>query len=88
MQQDGWKLQFQEQNSRTWLYNLNDDPTEQHNLSDSHPEQLESLRNMLSDLDQQMAEPLWPALVEARIAVDYTIDRLPDTEYETILWSN
>ena len=34
-----------------------------------------------------MAEPLWPTLVEVPIAVDYTIDKLPDTEYETILWS-
>ena len=88
VQQDGWKLQLQEQNGKTWLYDLNEDPTEQHNLSDSNPARLEILREVLYDLDRQMVEPLWPALVEATIPVDYTINRLPDIEYETILWSN
>ena len=87
---DGWKLQWQEQTGQSWLFNLNEDPTEQVNLSlgEAHSEELRTLRAALDDLDSQMAEPLWPTLVEARIAVDYTIDRLPDTDYETILWSN
>lgn len=87
---DGWKLQWQEQTGETWLFNLNEDPTEQVNLSldEAHSEQLRTLHATLDDLDSQMAEPLWPALIEARIAVDYTVDRLPDTDYETILWSN
>jgi arylsulfatase A-like enzyme len=88
VQQDGWKLQLQEQNGKTWLYNLNEDPTEQINLSASHPQQLGSLTELLYSLDAQMAEPLWPALIESAIAVDYTVDKLPDTDYETILWSN
>ena len=50
--------------------------------------ELKTLRATLDDLDAQMAEPLWPALVEVPIAVDYTIDKLPDTDYETIIWSN
>jgi arylsulfatase A-like enzyme len=88
VQQDGWKLQLQEQNGRTWLYNLNQDPTEQHNLSASHPQQLETLTDVLRDMDKQMVEPLWPSLVEVPIAVDYTVNNLPDTEFETIIWSN
>ena len=88
--QGGWKLQLQEQTGKTWLFNLNEDPTEQVNLSHSenHSEKLNILREALEDLDSQMAEPLWPALVESPIAIDYTIDKLPDTDYETILWSN
>ncbi len=88
VQQDGWKLQTQEQDGRTWLFNLRTDPTEQSNLSESHPEELEMLRAALYKLDEQMVDPLWPALVEVPIAVDYTINNLPTTEYETILWSN
>ena len=74
----------------TWLFNLNEDPTEQVNLSldAAHAEKLRTLRAALDDLDSQMAEPLWPALIEAPIPVDYTIDKLPETDYETILWSN
>jgi hypothetical protein len=35
-----------------------------------------------------MVQPLWPSLVEAPVAVDYTIDKKPDTDYETIIWEN
>ena len=84
------KLQWQQQTGKTWLFNLNEDPTEQVDLSldGAHSSQLGTLRATLEDLDNQMAEPLWPTLVEVPIAVDYTIDKLPDSDYETILWSN
>jgi len=88
VQQDGWKLQLQEQNGKTWLYNLNVDPTEQDNLSESHPDRLAEMKAVLYSLDEQMVEPLWPALVETPIAIDYTIDKLPQGDYETILWNN
>ena len=86
--QDGWKLQLQEQNNKTWLYNLNEDPTEQNNLSELNPEQLKTMTTLLYELDGQMAEPLWPTLIETPIAIDFTIDKIPDTEHETIIWSN
>jgi len=88
VQQQGWKLQLQEQNGKTWLYNLNVDPTEQTNLSRSHPAKLAELRTLLYRLDEEMAEPLWPALAETPIAIDHTIDKLPEGEYETIIWTN
>ena len=87
---DGWKLQLQEQNGKTWLFNLNEDPTEQINLSErgEYAQQLTAMRETLYELDSQMVEPLWPALIESPIAVDYTIDKLPDVAHETIIWSN
>ena len=88
IQQRGWKLQLQEQNGKTWLYNLNEDPTEQVNLNKSEPERLRLLRDALYRLDEQMVEPMWPTLIEVPIAVDHTINRLPDSEYETVIWSN
>ena len=71
------KLQWQQQTRKTWLFNLNEDPTEQVDLSldEAHSAQLGTLRATLEDLDPQMAEPLWPTLVEVPIAVDYTIDK-------------
>ena len=86
--QDGWKLQLQEQNNKTWLYNLNEDPTEQKNLSELNPEHLKTMTTLLYELDGQMAAPLWPTLIETPIAIDFTIDKIPDTEHETIIWSN
>jgi hypothetical protein len=35
-----------------------------------------------------MVGPLWPSLADAPRAIDYTIDKLPDTDYETIIWEN
>ena len=84
MQQEGWKLQLQEQNGKTWLYNLNEDPTEQQNLSASQPEQLEKIRDILYSLDDQMVEPLWPAVVATPIAVDYTLDKRKERKRGTL----
>ena len=67
---------------------MNEDPTEQVDLSDSHPEKLRQLRATLYALDNQMAEPLWPALVENSIPIGYTIDKIPDEAHGTIIWSN
>jgi hypothetical protein len=49
-----------EQSRKTWLYNRNDDATEQHYLSETHTERLEKDRRALYDMDRQMVEPLWP----------------------------
>jgi uncharacterized sulfatase len=67
---------------------LNEDPTEQNNLSSSHPQQLNDLKKALYNLDQQMIEPLWPNLVEIPIAVDYTVNARPQEDHETIIWAN
>jgi len=88
VQQDGWKLQLLEQNGKTWLFNLNEDPTEQRDLSALNPEKLNELRKVLYSIDDQMVEPLWPSLIEGNIAVDYTIDKIPEGEYETVIWEN
>ena len=88
MQQDGWKLQVQEQSGKIWLYNLTVDPTEQDNLSDVRPERLAELTKLLYSLDEEMIEPLWPTLAEAEIAVDYTIDKRPDSDHATVIWAN
>lgn len=88
IQQDGWKLQVQEQNGKQWLFNLNDDPTEQNNLIDSHPDRREVLYQALYELDAEMSEPLWPTTTESAIPIDYTINNVPDGDYETILWNN
>ncbi len=88
VQYDGWKLQLLEHNGKTWLFNLTEDPTEQQDLSSSNPEKLNELRTLLYSLDDQMVEPLWPSLVESEIPVDYTIDKLPEGPYETIIWEN
>ena len=88
VQQDGWKLQLLEHNGKNWLFNLNDDPTEQRDLSASNPEKLNELRKMLYSIDDQMIKSMWPSLAEAQNPIDFTIDKIPDGEYETVIWEN
>jgi arylsulfatase A-like enzyme len=88
VQQRGWKLQLLEQNGKTWLYNLNEDPTEQANLSDTMPEKLAELTEVLYAMDEQMVEPLWPPLVQSEIPIDITLLEVRDDNSETIIWSN
>jgi arylsulfatase A-like enzyme len=88
VQQDGWKLQLLEHNGKNWLFNLNDDPTEQRDLSASNPEKLNELRKMLYSIDDQMIKSMWPSLAEAQNPIDFTIDKIPDGAYETVIWEN
>lgn len=88
VQQNGWKLQLLEHNGKTWLFNLNEDPTEQRNLSATHTEKLNELRKVLYSIDDQMVKPLWPSLVDGSVAVDYTITEIPEADFETVIWEN
>jgi len=88
VQQNGWKLQLQEQNGMTWLYNLNEDPTEKINLSEAMPEKLAELTEVLYELDNGMVEPLWPALSQGRVTVDHTLRAPPEGEHEMVIWTN
>jgi len=88
VQQDGWKLQLLEHNGKTWVFNLNEDPTEQRDLSALNPEKLNELRKVLYSIDDQMIKSMWPSLAEAQNPIDFTIDKIPDGEYETVIWEN
>ncbi len=86
--QDNWKLQYQAQDGRTWLFDLEKDPTERENLSETHTEKLAAMMDGLKQLDDQMSEPLWPAITEGPVAIDYTLNARPDDGYESIIWTN
>ena len=51
-------------NGRRWLYNPNNDPTEQNNLIGSQPDHAELLMETLYEIDGQMSAPLWPGLTD------------------------
>ena len=94
VQQKGWKLQLLEQNGKTWLYNLNEDPTEQSELTEAMPEKLAQLKEVLYAMDKQMVAPLWPPLIQSEISVDLTLldERDEHDEHdehdEKIIWTN
>ena len=45
---DNWKLQLEEYSQKQWLFNLADDPTEQLELSDQHPEKVYELMALIN----------------------------------------
>ncbi|PKQ08673.1 MAG: sulfatase [Alphaproteobacteria bacterium HGW-Alphaproteobacteria-12] len=86
---DGWKLQVSERPKKNWLFNLNEDPTEQHNLVDANPGRLAGMMALLEKADGEQAGPIWPALIEAPIMIDRPLGGAPrGPEDEYVYWAN
>ena len=85
---DGWKLNVSDPPGRTWLFDLANDPTEQHDLSDARPDKLAELTAALSAHNAEQAPPAWPSRGHMPINIDKDLSRpdAPDDEY--IYWSN
>ena len=56
---DGWKLQVTERPGTTWLFNLNEDPTERTNLAEREPERVAELRRILAAHNAEQVESAW-----------------------------
>ena len=85
---DGWKLQVTERPGTTWLFNLNEDPTERTNLAEREPERVAELRRILAAHNAEQVESAWPSMAELPVNVDKTLadHDAPDDEY--IYWPN
>jgi len=85
---NGWKLQVAQRPDKVWLFNLDEDPTEQVNLADKRPDKVQALKMLLADFNAQQAEPLWPANFEAPVAIDKTLDQPESADDEYVYWPN
>lgn len=84
----GWKLQVNGRQQKAWLFNLNEDPTEQVNLADSAPVKRAELQALMDAHWQDAREPLYQYTIESPIMIDKTIiDRLEEGD-EYIYWPN
>jgi uncharacterized sulfatase len=85
---DGWKLNVSEPPGRTWLFDMNSDPTEQNDLSAERPEKLAELKAALAAHNAEQAPPAWPAQISTAVNIDKDLSQpdAPDDEY--IYWSN
>jgi uncharacterized sulfatase len=83
VQDQGWKLIVSQRPAKSWLFNLNNDPTERNNLAASEPQRLALLRTMLERHHAQMPPPLWEPFLEGPIFIDKTLDqpKAPGDEY-------
>ena len=86
--QDGWKLQISDHPSAVWLFNLNEDPTEQVNLAEDEPERLAAMLNAYEALNADQIDPIWPSLVAPPIYIDRHIleEKREDDVY--VHWPN
>ncbi len=85
---DGWKFQRLDQPPKQFLYNLQNDPTEQHNLAASEPARLASLNTLMNSIDAAQAKPLWPWLVSGAVPIDHPLGVADNASDEFIYWDN
>jgi uncharacterized sulfatase len=73
---------------KTWLFHLESDPTERHNVADQQPGKVRDLKDLLARHDADQVPPAWPAAVEFPISIDKTLlePESPDDEY--VYWPN
>jgi len=83
-----WKLQVDDTRKKHWLFNIADDPTEQHDLAESHPAKVAELAGALKKIDAEQAQPLWPALIEVPVLIDKPLGRPVMAADDFIYWSN
>ncbi|MGD9967962.1 MAG: sulfatase-like hydrolase/transferase [Hyphomonadaceae bacterium] len=83
-----WKLQVSETPDRVWLFNLHDDPTEQHDLSAQQPERVAAMRAMIEAQNAGLPPPLWPALIEGPVRIDVPLNAPWSEDQDYIYWSN
>jgi len=83
-----WKLQVEGRRDKKWLYDLQNDPTEQSNLAESHQDKLAELQNLLDQHAANSREPLWNYTTERPIAIDKTLAEKATPEDEFVYWTN
>ncbi len=86
--ENGWKLQVDERQGKKWLFDLNEDPTEQIDLSSQEPQKLEELTALLKAHLAAQKPSIWPALLESPITIDKTLKEEVVLEDEFIYWAN
>lgn len=84
----GWKLQVNERQKKSWLFNLNTDPTEQTNLAASEPEKLAELQALIDAHWKDARAPLYPYTIESPIKIDHTLAEPYVDGEEYIYWPN
>ncbi len=85
---DGWKLQRAERPDKVWLFNLDEDPTEQTNVAEAHPEQVTRLSAMIDAHNAEQKVSAWPAQVESPITIDKTLAEPFEEGDEYVYWPN
>ncbi len=85
---NGWKLSVSDPPGRSWLFDMNADPTEQHDLSAERPEKLAELRAALATHNAEQVPPGWHAQLSTAVNLDKDLSLPDELSDEYIYWSN
>ena len=86
---NNWKMAVVPQLSKTWLFNLSEDPGETTNLADANPDVVDELMMLLEEHNAQMVSPKWDSAGAMPINVDKHLRQVRDPATDTyIYWSN
>ena len=70
-----WKLQITDRPVQQWLFDLENDPTEQNNLLLQYPQKVQELRDLMDRYASVTRTPLYGAEIEVPTAVDKHLAR-------------
>ncbi len=85
---DGWKLNVSDPPGRSWLFDLSEDPTEQHDLAPDRPEKIAELTTALAAHNAEQLPAAWPRQLTTAINLDKDLSQPDAPEDEYIYWSN
>ncbi|WBH17602.1 sulfatase-like hydrolase/transferase [Sphingomonas radiodurans] len=82
------KLQMLDIPRQSLLYDMNEDPTEQRDLSAVRPDEVRRLAALIAQHDAAQAKPAWPSLIRSPIAIDRPLGTKPRAGETYAYWSN
>ncbi len=83
-----WKLIRADIPNKPWLFNLEQDPTEQNNVAQRYPEKVAELEALLAAHNAEQADPLWPSVINDPQLIDKTELEEYEEGDEYIYWPN
>ena len=83
-----WKLQITSDSKQRWLFNLDEDPTEQINLVNTHPQKVTELMVLLSEHKKSARDPLYPSVAEVAVKIDKTLNEEFEEGDEFVYYPN
>ena len=85
---DDWKLLWDQEQQKKWLFNLSNDPTEQNNLVNSNPNKLSELSEILAAFLAEQADPIWEGALSTPVHIDKHLNESKTQEDEFAYWQN
>ena len=83
-----WKMIFDKNQKKTWLFNLKTDPTERKNLTDQMPDKIKLLQGLLEEHNSQQLEPNFLSVVATPILIDKHDGEEYEDSDEYTFWDN